>query len=304
MHDDDLCYCHSGKLYKNCCKIRDIYKPHKRIGYDKKKYLKGWCIDSDYFKSEHYYHWMAEQLLNSVKPKRILDIGCGTGNGIKELLSDTNIRQIISIDDNIECISKTYEEIKKMSSDICVLKRGMENISKDGFYSVDYKEITELPNAKVVIIEGDILIDEVLYGFLSKQKFDAITCWLIGTHLSKNVNLNYTKFDIQDNQSYRLLIENKIYELADIVLTENGVLQIVDRIGYINSEEYENEIKASHEDQASVTSLYINKLDFLEYEPPQNGIPMFRSGIDNKDFENKYAFASVISSRKELVTKI
>ena len=27
MHDTDFCYCNSGKLYKDCCKIREIYKP-------------------------------------------------------------------------------------------------------------------------------------------------------------------------------------------------------------------------------------------------------------------------------------
>ena len=298
MHDTDFCYCNSGKLYKDCCKIREIYKPNKLIGFDKRNYLKKWTVDSNYFKEKNYYNWMTEKLYSCLTPKRILDIGCGTGNGIIELLKNNNIEQIISIEDNTECIKQSLENIKKITSDVSVIYRGKENISKKGLYFVDYSDISEIPDSKVILIEGDILLDSILINFLLKQKFDAITCWLIGTHISKNSHIKLFNL-IQSNSDYRLRIENKLYEIADKVLNENGVLQIVDRIGYIPSEEYKNSIRESHEDQASVTELNIYKIDFLEYEPLTNGIPMIRTGINNSD-SNKVAFVSVISSHEEV----
>jgi len=73
----DLCYCQSGKKYKDCHMIRDNYKPDKRLDYDKKKYINEWQKDSDYFFEQGYYNWMANCLFEKINPKLVLEIGCG-----------------------------------------------------------------------------------------------------------------------------------------------------------------------------------------------------------------------------------
>ena len=48
----ELCYCQSGKKYKDCHMLRDNYKPDKRLNYDKSKYINEWQNDSAYKKIE------------------------------------------------------------------------------------------------------------------------------------------------------------------------------------------------------------------------------------------------------------
>ena len=77
----------------------EIYKPEKWLNWDEHYYLRNWKKDSDHFLEKGYYKWMAEELGKYVNPKTLLDIGCGNGNAIIQLLkSFPSLEKVIAIE--------------------------------------------------------------------------------------------------------------------------------------------------------------------------------------------------------------
>ncbi len=65
----------------------------------KAQYCKGWKINATTFQEQECYTWMAEQL-RQYKPIRVLDVGCGTGEGLAALLAGST-RTIVSLEENL-----------------------------------------------------------------------------------------------------------------------------------------------------------------------------------------------------------
>lgn len=300
LKDNDMCKCGSGKLYKDCHKIRDRYKPHKLLQFDKQNYINKWEKDSNYFSRNGYYDWMADILFKHINPKNILDFGCGNGNGILALLKNNDIENIISIEENNVCIKAAQENIEKAGFIVDTIFRNNPVIDKkNGIYINKFKPIVIKHSAKVTIIEGEVLYDTLLTEYLKSFKFDAITCWLLGTHESMQNNIEMLQHGItSNNKNYRLYIQNRIYELADEILNKNGVLHIVDRGETPYNQELQDIVRQSHIEQASVTTLNVLPIDWLPYNPLADGIPMICSTVkmDTRKSQPKgNAFLSAIS---------
>jgi len=174
---------------------------------------------------------------------------------------------------------------------------------KESSYSIDYSEVSlNDTDFDVLLLEGDIYNDPRLMDFLMQQsKFDSVVCWLMGTHYSRGHN------DVIDHTSmptplhYRIHIQNRVYELADVILRSGGVLHIVDRGQPLTTAEMIADLKASHEDQASVTSLDVRDIETREYSEPTSGVGMCATITEHnksspKDFKN-LCFYSILSSK-------
>jgi SAM-dependent methyltransferase len=280
--------------------IRDNYKPDKRLIYDKNKYINEWLKDSNYFYEQGYYNWMANCLFEKINPQMVLDIGCGNGNGIIELLKNGNIKNIITIEENESCINLASRNIEEKGIDAKKIIRNDPVFIREQ-YANKYSEIIDFDPSRVTIIQGDIFRDENLKDYIKRLKFDAVTCWLLGTHESINNNSDYINAGVQDNKTFRLLVQNCIYELSDIILNKDGFLQIVDRGEIPYNEEIMEQYLGCHKEQASVTSLKVAEdIKFLEYKPLDNGIRMIKASIDlngRKSAPIGTAFISILSKK-------
>jgi SAM-dependent methyltransferase len=281
--------------------VRDNYKPDKRLNYDKNKYINEWQKDSDYFLEQGYYNLMANCLFEKINPEIVLEIGCGNGNGIIELLKNKNIKNIISIEENECCIDFASRKIEAEGIFVKKIIRNNPTFIKGEVYVNQYSEINEFELSKVNIIQGDILYDEIIKQYIKNKKFDVVICWLLGTHESTQANLEYINAGVKDNKTFRLLVQNCIYELSDIILKENGFLHIVDRGEIPYNKEIMEQYISCHKDQASVTNLKIvEDIKFLEYKPLDNGIRMINSSFpshERKSTPKGTAFISVLSKK-------
>lgn len=279
-----------------------IYKPEKWLNWDEHYYLRNWKKDSDHFLEKGYYKWMTEMLGEHVEPKTLLDTGCGNGNAIIQLLkSFPSLEHLITIEVNSKCIEETKNNLKKFGCEVEVIKRKHTKCEdkKMGLFRNVFDDIDDLKlTSRITIIEGDMHNDDKLYGFLSKNlKVDAITCWLIGTNHSVQRNIDFiSKYKCSDS-NYRFLVQNKVYEIADLVLNSDGILQIVDRFPCAAIGEVETQIRKSHEDQASVTKLKVRDISSILYEIPKDGIAMIQTGCDATVENPDPHFVSVIASR-------
>jgi hypothetical protein len=133
-------------------------------------------------------------------------------------------------------------------------------------YQVSYGRVPGGASADVLLIEGDILNDPLLKQWLTQtQRFDAVVCWLLGTHQYRAAEYRFEEYGAGDQYGFRILVQNAAYELADEVLRPQGVLQVVDRGGFFDDERLIEAMKDSHREQASVTTLVVDELDHLPY---------------------------------------
>lgn len=241
-------------------------------------YVSRWQIDTSSFDKQSCYTWMSKKLCKS-KPKLLLDVGCGDGTSLLRLyetIGDDQLK-IISLEENPECIRAASKKLDDAGVSVEVVERASIDFGADDSHTYTYYPIPSFSEASVTLIQSDVLGDPFLEDFLLMQgKFDAVTAWLIGTHPENQKNTSVLHLGAKDSATYRLWVQNRMYDLADKILKTTGIIQVVDRVEYPSKEEYLETIKESHIDQAKETRLEFVEIDYIGYEPPQSphGTPM------------------------------
>lgn len=213
---------------------------------------------------------MANKALVS-NPKTLLDIGCGDGRGLKAILranSNSELR-VIGIDENLSCLREAERTLQAAGFTVELLNR--TTVSTSGVtHQFSYLPIQPKTTSQVTLFQCDLLSDPLLPAYLQTLgKIDAITVWLVGTHLERGSCENIRHLSINSSGEYRLRVQNKAYELADATLRQGGILHIVDRGEVPATEHLKQDFLNAHRDQASVTSLKVLELDYMEYSEPQ-----------------------------------
>ncbi len=266
------------------------------------EYKKQWLIDSKTINERNHYDWME----SFIKPYYlVLEIGTGTGYSTLKLLN--NNHKVISIDENIECLNKAYSFLISQGKRVKLIKRGKlsskVNISQK--YKINYKKIDkniDIEKFDVILIEADALNvnDSYFFDWLKALgHFDAVICWLVGTHSARKFNESVESW-VNTPAEYRLSVQNKVYELADIVLRTEGVLHIVDRAPEVN-EEIKEVMITCHRDQASVTSLRFLSIDFRNYgNIDSDGVGM----VNQKELDNIRIITHVDTKNSIFLTSV
>ncbi len=291
----EYCKCGSGLKYKFCHMKLHLATGEKRLQASHELYLKQWEHTSSFFYEKGYYKWMAEQL-SHINPEVILDIGCGSGYGIVELINQFGDQiNLLSLEENRECIKTAQKNILRHCGVDCSVSERIIVKHHMSSHSYDHEPINFTELANINLIESDLLTDPHL-GDIKNYfgEFDLITIWLIGSH-----NLRDECKQIHRNQ-YRLQVQNKVYDLADIFLKKGGVLNIVDRGELPSNQHLIDDIINSHRDQAKGTGLDVKGVEFIEYEEPDIGISLkIVPGSSGRVVENPTkSFSSIIVEKK------
>jgi len=241
-------------------------------------YRDSWACNAAHFEKQDCYQWMAEQL-RPLQPQRILDIGCGTGEGVLALLKAYS-PTVISLEENGDCIRHSSETIASAGYDVEPIHRlGYEEFP-DGTHLIYRSNEPIRVSRQVSLVQADVLLpDTTAFGFLEEcPPFDAVTIWLMGTVMARQTCRNLASARIADGQNYRLRVQNRIYELADRVLRPGGWLQVVDRGEPPRTQPLRDDLIQGHREQAQPTSLEVFALEYREYTEPKNkGINMVAS---------------------------
>jgi len=299
---NEPCWCGSSLKYKHCHSDIDTARGASRIVAAKRVYLRGWEQNSRNLEQQGVYEWMAERL-EPYKPKRVLDVGTGDGQGVAALWRRFQCKLLISLDENRECLIASEQRLKKNGVPSSVIQRLDVEMESDESYFLSIIA-GRLPQGDgVFLIESDILADPELENFLSSiPPFDAITIWLIGTHLMRNNCLNLTSLKIKDTVEYRLRVQNKVYEMADRILRPGGVLQVVDRGEEPNDEILRKDTIDAHKSQAAPTSLQFKSLEYMRYSEIEKGkrVNMVLSPGESGRIPKapQFAILSVISTKQ------
>jgi SAM-dependent methyltransferase len=248
---------------------------------EKAEYCENWAINAAHIESQGCYDWMATQL-KPLRPNRVLDIGCGTGQGLLALTGHFSPR-IVCIEENSDCIRITEGALKQERIPTESLVRLGYHELRDGthFLVVDAEPI--VASSTVTLIHGDILCDDPqLMRFLASQEtFDAITLWLSGTFKWRRTCRSIADLAITTPVEYSGRVRDRVYELATRLLRPGGWLQIVDRTepasDHIRLEDFADEYKPN----ASLTDIEVFAIAQRDYsERSDRGIRMMMSVTD------------------------
>jgi SAM-dependent methyltransferase len=270
----------------------------RELATARSRYVTQWGISSKHFFDSGYYNWMA----NAVDGRnRVLEIGCGVGYSTLTLAQRGH--SIVAIDENPDCLNSTKERLEEHGFSVELHLRGQVKQEPGQTYQMDYGSLPDATSATVLLIEGDMLNDPGLREWLSRTHlFDAVACWLLGTHQYRAAEHRFDEYGAADQFGFRILVQNATYELADTVLSPNGMLHVVDRGGFVNDDRMVEAIKQSHREQASVTSLIVEGVDYIEYleASGHNAMPMVYtppdSPVDGVDLSEQFpALISVTS---------
>lgn len=266
---------------------------------EKFDYCDHWSSNALHFAGQGCYEWMASQLA-PLQPKRVFDIGCGTGEGVAELLRQFDCT-IVSIDENAECIMRAEEALRAHCSSVQSIFRLGYREFDDGSHDMAFDQTPIVPATQVMLLHGDMLVDDpaVVQFLASAPKFDAVTVWLIGTYMYRRTCRNISNLKIADPDTYRLRVQNRVYKLAAEVLRPGGWLQVVDR-GEPPTEQFLlDDVFKAHRDQASPTDLEVFSVQHREYVESTSGIRMVASTPTSgrRSDLTKLAMVSVLSRK-------
>lgn len=232
---------------------------------EKAAYADHWIQNAGSFSKQGCYEWMAEQLDN-IQPKRIFDIGCGTGQGLLALHRRFDC-EIVAIDENLQCLRQAHRLFRNDGIKVGLRFRFKYCQKANGTHSIriDGAEIN-IPD-RIKLIQADLLLNDTSFEtyLRSKAPFDAITIWLIGAYQCRLTCADLFPFQITSPLEYRLHVQNRTYALASKILRPGGVLQVVDRGEALESEELREDELKSHREQAALGDLNVHELRSRPY---------------------------------------
>jgi len=232
---------------------------------EKVAYQEHWRNNAAFFQEQGCYDWMAGQLA-AIRPKKVLDLGCGTGEGIIALRKAFSC-QVIGIDENESCLTQATERLKASNEYVSLAIRFEYKHTSNGLHFIRMKKSPIEASSVITLVQGDPLLDDPgLVAFLSSQSpFDAMIVWLIGSYNFRQSCASLSPLRISTPGDYRLRVQNRCYELAGRFLRSGGLLQVVDRGEEFTSEALMRDHLDGHKDQASVTDLEVLEVQSRPY---------------------------------------
>ncbi len=272
---NEACWCDSARKYKHCHYDIDEAPDDLKYAASQSVYARNWRLTAQHHHNDNVYHWLAEQLTTHA-PKRILDIGCGSGHGLaalRDVLGDD--LEIVAIDENLSCLRETAETLRKVGSDARIVAR-LTVSNGPGGYRHEAAPFSIDPDEATTLVEADVCNDPHLVAALQASgPFDAVTIWLTGVHMLRQFHADVAGSGITSDRSHRLYVQNAVYELADRVLRPGGLLQVADRGQVPDTELLRVDLIQAHREQASVTSLEVGSLAYRLYDDPgHRRVPM------------------------------
>ncbi len=227
----------------------------------RREYTRNWRVNANSHRNQGHYAWMTAQVEGYL---RILEIGCGVGHSTLALLK--NGHSVVCVEENPHCIAATQTLLSEHGYSVAVIARESAHSLDDNAYRLDYCAPGDAPKADCLLIEGDALGDPQLEQWLKAQpRFDAVACWLLGTHNARGHNVAVDTRLMPSAFEHRIFVQNSVYELADEVLRPGGLLSVIDRGQTPDTDALKHAILDGHRDQASVTSLQVEKLEHTPY---------------------------------------
>lgn len=212
------------------------------------QYARAWSKNAAYYSDQGLYSDQAQDLTRSGSVYKVLDVGCGHGQGVAALRDALpQDAWILSIDENADCLAGAARLLNVPSNSLNS-NRMVDQYLTNGRYRSTYLDREVLLGASPNLLQSNLLTkDQALESILDfVGPLDAITLWFVGIHKAHSVTEIASLFEVQGDADYRMLVEDSVMELADKRLKTGGIVHVVMRAKYANKVVAEQNAKENY----------------------------------------------------------
>lgn len=231
LKPDDMCTCGSRRLYGECHGPVFNAPRGKAVKVAQEIYAREWSVNADHYASEGLYSALAAELVASGQVERVLDIGCGLGQGLEALKAAISAkdRLIVGVDENPDCLAGAASKLG-LPTDAVASPRVKSKLGLKDYDAEPSASRIEVQGS-MVLINADVLIGDGAFERWLRQNgpFDAVTLWFTGGHKARALTKTAKRIDAQSDEDFRWAIEKRAMAIAFRYLRPGGILQMVTR---------------------------------------------------------------------------
>lgn len=232
LKPDDICTCGSERRYADCHMSIYTAPRGKAVEVAQEIYAREWGVNAGHYAAEGLYAALAAELIEAGEISRVLDIGCGLGQGLEAL--STAIpgpdRLIAGLDENPCCLAAAATRLG-LPADAIASPRVRSKLGLKLYDSVPTTEPIAIQGDRV-LVNADILVPDAAFEAWLRRKgpFDAITLWFTGGHKARSMTKVAKRIEAKSDEDFRWAIEDQVMEIALRHLRPGGLIQLVTRM--------------------------------------------------------------------------
>lgn len=228
----DLCGCNSGKPYNECHGLIVGAPKGKKIDVAQGIYAKNWAVNAQHYDAQGLYSRLASELIAIGDIKRVLDVGCGLGQGLEALSAalPQSSRLIVGIDENPHCLQIASERLAVPAAGKAFHRIRSER-QLSGYYASKVSTAPLKLAGELLLVNVDLMVpDPAFENWLDLMgPFDAVTMWFSGVHQARSMTKISQKLGAESDADLREALEDQVMEFAIRRVRPSGVVQMVQR---------------------------------------------------------------------------
>ncbi|WP_300973515.1 phage exclusion protein Lit family protein [Sphingomonas sp. LHG3406-1] len=231
LKPDDDCACGSGRRYGDCHGPIFAAPRGKAVEVAQEIYAREWGVNADHYVTEGLYAALAAELVEAGDVVRVLDIGCGLGQGLEALSAaiPQRDRLIAGIDENPHCLADAATRLELAPEAVASARLQ---------WKLGMKRYDTVPAPAAIVVQGDrvlinadVLVKDVAFQLWLRDNgpFDAVTLWFTGGHKARSMTKVAQRISARGDEDFRWAIEDEAMKIALRHLRPGGLIQIVVR---------------------------------------------------------------------------
>lgn len=272
--DGGACPCGSGFAYRACHQPVVEAPPEARLDVARRAYARSWAVNAAGYAAQGLYARLAQHLASHRPGPRLVDLGCGRGDGMAALQRELG-GEIIGVDENPACL---VAAAARLGAAAPVDRLQPTAFAHDG-YELAYAPATIPRLTATALVQSDILRpDAALAAALGPV--DAVTLWFPGTHKAREHDRLVRALRLVTDEHYAVAVELAAVSFAARQLKPGGLLQIVDRAAHRNPAVIAGAFRHRFDGMAQATPLRLVDLAVIPYREPSAGVRVAVHALD------------------------
>lgn len=231
LKPDDVCSCGSERRYADCHAPIFSAKRGKAIDVAHGIYVREWGMNAEHYAAQGLYTTLAQELAAAGEVSRVLDIGCGLGQGLEALAAviPAGSGLIVGVDENPACLAEAAKRLG-LPTDAVASPRLKSLLGIKLYDAHPSSEPLQVVGDRV-LVNADVLIDDAAFHYWLRDvgPFDAISLWFTGGHKARSITKSAQRINAKNDEDFRSAIEDQVMEVALRHLRPGGLIQLVNR---------------------------------------------------------------------------
>lgn len=290
-----LCPCDSGLSYGDCHKAIVEADDADLLVIAHREYARRWDGNSSAYEAQGLYGRLAAHLARFGPTYRVIDIGCGRGQGLAEVRRLTGANGLlVGIDENPDCLAAAADRLG--------VARPATRLVRIPAPGREF-DVAPVPGglsaaAPVTLVQADILLPDPEFEnwIRNLAPVDAVTMWFTGVHPARQFDRIIKELGITDDRTHRMTNDLSTLDLAGAVLRPGGVLQIVGRCVASDRQWAVDETTETMSALVEHGQFDLIDVEVFEYNEPASG-PRIAVGAPDISGHKQYATSAIMRRR-------